>query len=78
MKSEKAIRDHIRTLQFALKEPCDCGKNAHRNGCEEGGMIINAVIEYLKWVLEENDRVDRQVEDMAREVGKRRDSKDSR
>jgi hypothetical protein len=62
MKTESEIRKHITNLKVCQNLPCDCAKTGHERECVSGRLMMEAVIQNLRWVLGEEPDLDRQVE----------------
>jgi hypothetical protein len=64
MKTEKEIRAFLVGLKVARKKPCDCN-GVHAFPCLVGGFMMDANIQFINWLLEEdNGDGDRLVERM--------------
>lgn len=68
MKTEAEIRKHIANLKVAQRMPCGCAGTEHASKCRTGALMMEVAIRNLGWVIGIEPDLDRQVEQMDKDV----------
>ena len=65
MIKEERLRNHLVCLLEALDRPCVCKATRHSFECFLGGKMLEANVQLIRWILENNGEYDRVEEEFA-------------
>ena len=68
MKTADEIRRRRDHLRVAMQMPCGCAGTIHEEGCVRGSCMMQAVVQTLGWVLDDDDAMQDLVDRMAKDV----------